>query len=108
MTSKRTRPPRPDLTLQERWHAKLLRQEWAKKTPTYLYRCRDSDGHLLYVGTSEWPVVRMETHRRKPWGPDIVTVDLEEFPNRPAALAAERDAIRTEAPRHNLANRRRA
>ena len=69
-----------------------------------VYRLRDSDGRLLYVGASVSPRIRQSVHRStRPWGKDVdpgrLTVDWYE--TEAEAAAAELEAIATEAPLHN-------
>jgi predicted GIY-YIG superfamily endonuclease len=72
-------------------------------TPTALYRLRDKGGTLLYVGISSDPLRRWPEHASdKPWWSDVSDLSLEWFEDRPAALAAEARAIRTEKPLHNV------
>lgn len=72
---------------------------------TALYRMFDADGRLLYVGITIDIVSRFRDHRSiKPWWPDIQTIQLEHFPDRPAARAAELKAITTEFPCYNVAD----
>ena len=66
-----------------------------------VYRLRDSDGRLLYVGASVSPRIRQSVHRStRPWGKDVdpgrLTVDWYE--TEAEAAAAELEAIATEAP----------
>lgn len=69
---------------------------------TALYRFHDVDGDLLYVGVSNDPQVRWESHERtKVWWPQVATRTIEWFPARDEALDAEDEAIQTEAPRYN-------
>ena len=70
---------------------------------TVLYRHFSEDGSLLYVGISlSWPQ-RTRTHARKAeWFSQVAKVTIERFPSRGEALAAERDAIRNERPKHNI------
>jgi len=71
--------------------------------PTWLYRLFYGDGRLAYVGVTLDPRARFLIHHRKPWWPGVVRVDLRWMPNRDAAFAAERQAIRDERPLHNIA-----
>ena len=70
---------------------------------TALYRHFDGDGGLLYIGISKDPQGRWMAHRgnREPWVHLAVRRTDEWHPSRPAALAAERDAVRKERPRFN-------
>lgn len=72
---------------------------------TQLYRHFDEKGRLLYVGISLSAVKRLSQHSDKAtWFFDIAKVTIESFPTREAALAAEKLAIRTERPVHNVAH----
>jgi hypothetical protein len=74
------------------------------KAETALYRHWAADGALLYVGISNKPLYRLDTHMEKSsWARHIASVTIEWLPDREAALAAEMVAIRSEGPRHNLA-----
>jgi predicted GIY-YIG superfamily endonuclease len=66
-----------------------------------IYRLHSQDGALLYVGISDAPWTRIETHLRKTWGADVGSVGIEWYRDRPTAVVAERAAIRTERPAHN-------
>lgn len=71
-------------------------------TPTDLYRHFDKDGRLLYVGISFRAIIRQAAHRNAaPWWDDVVTITVERFPSRKAALAAEKRAVEAEKPMHN-------
>ena len=74
---------------------------------TQLYRHYDSDKKLLYVGISLSAAARLAQHRDAAhWFDDIATVTIETFPNREAALAAERKAIINEKPVCNIHHKR--
>lgn len=67
-----------------------------------LYRHFDAKGALLYIGISNNPMYRLKAHRTQShWSDSIVRVEIEHFPCRPSALAAEAAAIKAEKPRHN-------
>lgn len=70
-----------------------------------LYRIFDADGRLLYVGVSENPLRRLRQHHvGSRWFRGVaVRTEIEWHQSRKAALAAEAEAIRTEAPVHNQA-----
>jgi hypothetical protein len=69
---------------------------------TYVYRCFDAGGVLLYIGATGFPESRCREHARtKAWWPQVESVEIESFPDRPTALAAERSAIAAESPRYN-------
>jgi predicted GIY-YIG superfamily endonuclease len=69
---------------------------------TTLYRLYDSDGRLLYVGTSVDAQGRWEQHaREKLWWSSVARATVDWHPDRTSAMAAERAAIRSESPLHN-------
>lgn len=73
---------------------------------TALYRHYDADGALLYVGTTARHLTRLVEHMRvSGWSEEIATITIEHFPTREEARTAERMAIRTENPRHNVHHR---
>ncbi|GAA3267945.1 GIY-YIG nuclease family protein [Streptomyces lavendulae] len=73
---------------------------------TALYRLCGHDERLLYVGISEAPLRRWPEHAGdKAWWPEVANFSLEWFESRPAAHAAEVAAIRTEAPKYNVAHK---
>ncbi|TAL00365.1 MAG: GIY-YIG nuclease family protein [Rhodospirillaceae bacterium] len=69
-----------------------------------LYRHFDKDGALLYVGIAINPMMRyINDHRRfAHWFKDITRIEIEHFPTRKDAFAAERQAIAAEKPLHNV------
>lgn len=68
-----------------------------------LYRFRDSDGVLLYVGITKNPPARFAQHERdKFWWSQIADISLQHFPSRLALLEAERIAIENERPLYNV------
>lgn len=70
---------------------------------TALYRHFDADGRLLYVGISLSAIHRLSQHMAaSSWADEIVSVTIVRFETREEAHAAEREAIRAEAPVHNL------
>ncbi|WP_431040041.1 GIY-YIG nuclease family protein [Streptomyces sp. P9-1] len=70
---------------------------------TALYRLFSSDGSLLYVGISNDPEKRFISHRSKStWWDQVDGISIEWFSTRFKACQAERAAITTEQPRHNL------
>lgn len=72
-------------------------------TRTALYRHYDEAGVLLYVGVSLRPMMRLDEHMRSAnWRGEIARVELEWFPTTDDALAAEREAIGSEAPLRNI------
>lgn len=69
--------------------------------PAAVYRLYDTEGALLYVGSSFDPDRRLVDHRRKAWGRLIARRTVEWHPDRDAADAAESRAIETEHPQYN-------
>lgn len=68
-----------------------------------LYRMFDESNALLYVGVTANFGQRMRRHQaEKPWWPFAVTIKLEHFETREAALNAERNAILHEKPACNV------
>lgn len=67
-----------------------------------LYRLYSQDGTLLYVGVSLQPSQRLTTHQSRTWWPSVARVDVEQYPTKAAAMAAERAAIINEAPTYNI------
>jgi hypothetical protein len=66
---------------------------------TALYRLYGLEG-LLYVGISTCPLTRIRTHlQQQPWGPRVIGVRID-YPLD--AHAAEREAVHTERPLHNV------
>ena len=77
--------------------------------PSQLYRHFDANGVLLYVGVSLSALGRLAQHKDSShWFPEIKSVQIELFSNRKEALAAEREAIFKERPRHNVHHRSKA
>ena len=74
---------------------------------TTLYRFYDKNGDLLYVGVSCGFGARVRVHRSESdeWWSQVHTARFEHFLTRPLALEAERDAIRAEHPRYNIAGK---
>ena len=71
--------------------------------PSCLYRYFDDDGRLLYVGIAKDPDKRRREHAKlSAWFPLAANRTLEWFDDRDSALAAERAAIRSESPIHNV------
>lgn len=68
-----------------------------------LYRLRDSEGALIYVGATCNLGVRMTSHKRKHWWPqvDMTRSTVEWFETVEDVAAAELAAIANESPRHN-------
>lgn len=71
--------------------------------PAVLYRCFSANGALLYVGQSIRAAERLSQHEAaQPWWPLVARVDLEHFADLAECLGAERTAIKSERPRHNV------
>lgn len=76
-----------------------------KSKRTALYRHFDASGELLYVGISLNTVARTQQHAYGAlWFEQIKRIEIEWHANRPAAEAAEVQAIRSELPLHNIAH----
>lgn len=70
---------------------------------TTLYRAYNSDGVLLYVGIARnWGRRWGQHSERSSFFVATTRLELEQFPTREAALEAERVAIQTEHPIHNV------
>jgi hypothetical protein len=75
--------------------------------PHALYRFYDAAGMLLYVGITVDPGARWRAHRdAKPWWHQVANITIEPYSDRAAVLKAERAAIITEQPRHNVVHNR--
>lgn len=69
---------------------------------TYLYRCWDVYGHLIYVGITDDVARRKRDHARdKHWWPDVARVTVMAFPRRVEALWAEWAVITSCSPTYN-------
>lgn len=72
-----------------------------------LYRYFDKNDRLLYVGISKSAPARLAQHIGvSHWAYQITRVNIEKYPNRAAARAAELQAIKNENPVHNIEGRR--
>ncbi|MEV4672809.1 GIY-YIG nuclease family protein [Actinomadura sp. NPDC049382] len=70
--------------------------------PAYLYRLFDVAGDLLYVGVTRNPAQRWKYHaRERRWWHEVAKHELTPFAERAQAEAAEKQAIKAEAPRYN-------
>jgi predicted GIY-YIG superfamily endonuclease len=73
---------------------------------TALYRLYDTGGSLLYVGITHNLEERWEDHRYwKAWWHLVHRSEVEWFPDRASALAAERAAVEAEGPRFDRTHR---
>jgi excinuclease UvrABC nuclease subunit len=71
---------------------------------TQLYRHFDAEKKLLYVGISLSTFARLSQHKdHSPWFEQVMTVEIKHFETREEAMAAERNAIKTENPKFNIA-----
>jgi predicted GIY-YIG superfamily endonuclease len=73
--------------------------------PHTLYRIyADPDGEaLLYIGISaSWPRRMTQHQTSKDWFGETGRVDVEAYPDRASALAAEEAAIKAEKPLYNI------
>lgn len=76
---------------------------------TELYRHFDGENALLYVGISLSTFTRLSQHRdHSQWFKKVARVSIEHFPTREEAIAAEKKAIKTEAPMFNIAHKKTA
>lgn len=74
--------------------------------PHYVYRCYDASNALVYVGCTNSPRKRLESHKAGSWWwPQVDRVRNIVFPDRDTALAKEREAIRRELPTANVKGR---
>lgn len=88
--------PRAPLTAQVRRFLTVPSGIW-------LYRFRDAQGRLLYIGLTTYPAERWTKHKKqKPWWNDVAMVTLRRtLQPMWLALDTERAAIKTEKPLHN-------
>lgn len=71
-------------------------------TRTALYRHYDATGALLYVGITQDPAKRFQAHKtQSDWTFDVVTIRIQWFQTRAAALYAEAKAVDADCPRYN-------
>lgn len=70
---------------------------------TSLYRYYDENGVLLYVGITGRGLSRnVEHNKSKPWWSNVRRQEVDHYPDRARALAAERAAIRQYRPPYNI------
>lgn len=73
---------------------------------TALYRLRDVDGALLYVGISQNLDIRWTNHAyTQPWWHMVHAKEITWFETRAEAAEAERQAVRSENPRFDATHR---
>src|SRR5262245_13116024 len=72
-----------------------------------LYRTYDADDRLLYVGISNDALNRFVRHNRTSRWMDesITTLEIERFPSRAAAVAADQRALIEERPIFNISGK---
>lgn len=70
----------------------------------FLYRLRDADGALLYVGvTNDWPSRFKQHQRDKAWFPAVAVTEIVPIGGSRAQLEAiEKAVIQAEKPVHNV------
>lgn len=69
-----------------------------------VYRAFDADGALLYIGMTSDLTSRLKNHRStKPWWDAVARVESSAPMHWATATANERDAIRAEQPKYNVA-----
>lgn len=74
-----------------------------RKPTNTLYRMFDATGRLLYVGITLDVGQRFTDHKReKSWWADIEVIRLQQYGSRKELEEAERVAIATENPAHNM------
>jgi predicted GIY-YIG superfamily endonuclease len=77
-------------------------EDGCRMSHTILYRLRDADLNLIYIGITWNPQDRWRKHRRtKSWWPLVRYVDLQCCSSEDRALAIELAAIKNELPRYN-------
>lgn len=68
-----------------------------------VYRLRDAEGTLLYIGVSNTAMQRLSQHASsKGWWTQVARVDVEHFGSKLEAELAEAVAISNEKPLHNV------
>lgn len=68
--------------------------------PHYVYVLQSAT-EVVYVGCTSNIGKRLSEHQRKPWWPDIITIDIQCYATQRAGLDAERSLIETLNPRYN-------
>jgi predicted GIY-YIG superfamily endonuclease len=96
------KPPRE---IVEEQQSRFDEKEKLASRRTAVYRLRDKEGRLLYVGITVNPNIRFGEHAaEKPWwsAVDMGATKIEWYKNRALAKAAETKAIQTENPIYNV------
>lgn len=73
--------------------------------PAAVYRAYDENGQPLYIGSSYRPQERIRQHARAPWFTEVARWTVDWLPGRLCAFQLERELIRLENPRYNVAGR---
>lgn len=72
----------------------------------YVYRLRDNEGRLIYVGCTYEPEARMKHHNKTMWWANqVARIGIKVYPSREEGLAAETEARTNEHPRWNVESR---
>ena len=75
----------------------------ASRGRTAVYRIRDEDGVLIYIGMTNNPAFRWNSHQMiQPWWGEVHSVTFEWHETRDEAAAAEKAAIFAEQPKYNV------
>ena len=75
----------------------------SRQNGTVLYRLYAADGTLLYVGITDQLLERFREHRcHRRWWPEVAGQSFTRYDTRGEAEEAERAAICSEAPVHNV------
>jgi len=74
--------------------------------PTALYRHYGSCGELLYIGISLSVINRTMQHSRSGWWDSVAKIEIDRYPSRESAVDAEKSAIISENPIHNIIHKR--
>ncbi len=76
----------------------------AHDVPQALYRFWGYDETLLYIGITFRPNLRWKNHaKEKEWWHEVAAITVHMYPSRPAVESAEREAIKRERPKYNIA-----
>lgn len=96
-----TLPSRPQPGKPEKRDEPVADEPEPEPIPVALYRHFDEDGVVLYVGITDNPEARAKQHQASAWMTWAMSSRIEWFPDRRAALDAERLAIKAERPLFN-------
>ena len=73
--------------------------------PSFVYRLYDEQDELLYIGLTGDVRTRLRRHAQtQPWWSAVRRITIETFDNTETAALAEKQAIRREHPRYNIAD----